>query len=63
MDINEDELRNQIVKILENSFVFRRPIDPHAIASDLATRVDLPVEDLAGRVATIAKSLGVRIKV
>jgi len=59
VEINEDELRNRIVKYLENSFVTRRPADPHAIATELARSVHLPVEVLAEKVTTVAKGLGV----
>jgi hypothetical protein len=62
MDADDDQLRDLIVKHLENSFVFRQPIDPHVVASDLAKRVDLPVEELAAKVTMVAKGLGVGIK-
>jgi hypothetical protein len=61
MAVNEDELRDRIVKMLENSFVSRRTADPAAIAAELAKTVDLPVEVIAEKVTTVAKGLGVGV--
>ena len=61
MTVNEDNLRDHIVKLLENSYISRKPVDPAAVASELARTVDLPLDDLAHRVATVAKGLGVGI--
>ena len=59
MTLNDDELRNHIVKLLENSFILRKPVDPQAVATELARTVDLPIDDLANRVTVVAKGLGV----
>jgi len=60
--MDTDELRNRIVKLLENSFILRRPADARAIANELAKTVDLPVEVLESKVADVAKGLGIGVK-
>lgn len=59
MTVNEDVLRDQIVKLLENSFILRKPVDPNAVARELVRSVDLPLDDLANRVTMVARGLGV----
>ena len=58
MDTRDEELRNKIVNLLSDAFIVRRPVNPEDVASQLAKSVDLPVADLAAKVAAVAKGIG-----
>ena len=58
MDAKEEELRDKIVNLLSDAFIVRRPVNPEDVAGQLAKSVDLPVEELAAKVAAVAKVIG-----